>query len=44
MDGRENNVTTGVSAQDRVTTIKSAISKDGISKIVSPGHRQKVSK
>lgn len=32
------NVTTGVSAQDRVTTIKSAISSDGISKIVSPGH------
>lgn len=34
----KDNVTTGVSAQDRVTTIKSAISKDGISKIVSPGH------
>lgn len=32
------NVTTGVSAQDRVTTIQSAISADGISKIVSPGH------
>lgn len=32
------NVTTGVSAQDRVTTIKAAISKDGVSKIVSPGH------
>lgn len=31
-------VTTGVSAQDRVTTIKSAISSNGISKIVSPGH------
>ena len=34
----KDNVTTGVSAQDRVTTIKSAISQDGISKIVSPGH------
>lgn len=34
----KDNVTTGVSAQDRVTTIKSAISSDGISKIVSPGH------
>lgn len=34
----KDNVTTGVSAQDRVTTIKSAISKNGISKIVSPGH------
>ncbi|WP_121627335.1 3,4-dihydroxy-2-butanone-4-phosphate synthase [Poseidonibacter antarcticus] len=34
----KDNVTTGVSAQDRVTTIKSAISKDGVSKIVSPGH------
>lgn len=34
----KDNVTTGVSAQDRVTTIKSAISKDGASKIVSPGH------
>jgi len=32
------NVTTGVSAQDRVTTIQSAISQDGVSKIVSPGH------
>ncbi len=34
----KDNVTTGVSAQDRVTTIKSAISSDGVSKIVSPGH------
>ncbi|MEJ2373140.1 MAG: 3,4-dihydroxy-2-butanone-4-phosphate synthase [Sulfurimonas sp.] len=34
----KDNVTTGVSAQDRVTTIKSAISSNGISKIVSPGH------
>lgn len=34
----KDNVTTGVSAQDRVTTIKSAISNDGKSKIVSPGH------
>ncbi|MFA7353824.1 MAG: 3,4-dihydroxy-2-butanone-4-phosphate synthase [Sulfurimonadaceae bacterium] len=34
----KDNVTTGVSAQDRVTTIKSAISNDSISKIVSPGH------
>ena len=34
----KDNVTTGVSAQDRVTTINSAISQDGISKIVSPGH------
>lgn len=34
----KDNVTTGVSAQDRVTTIKSAISIDGASKIVSPGH------
>ncbi|RXK00495.1 3,4-dihydroxy-2-butanone-4-phosphate synthase [Arcobacter sp. CECT 8986] len=32
------NVTTGVSAKDRVTTIKSAIKKDGINHIVSPGH------
>lgn len=31
-------VTTGVSAKDRVTTIKSAISSNGKSKIVSPGH------
>ena len=34
----KDNVTTGVSAQDRVTTIKSAISKESASKIVSPGH------
>ncbi|WP_024955051.1 3,4-dihydroxy-2-butanone-4-phosphate synthase [Sulfurospirillum arcachonense] len=34
----KDNVTTGVSAQDRVTTIQSAISADGVSKIVSPGH------
>lgn len=34
----KDNVTTGVSAVDRVTTIQSAISKDGFSKIVSPGH------
>jgi len=32
------NVTTGVSAQDRVTTIQSALKKDGINYIVSPGH------
>jgi 3,4-dihydroxy 2-butanone 4-phosphate synthase len=31
-------VTTGVSAKDRVTTIKAAISSNGKSKIVSPGH------
>ena len=31
-------VTTGVSAKDRLTTVKSAISHEGISKIVSPGH------
>jgi len=31
-------VTTGVSAKDRVTTIKSAITSNGKSKIVSPGH------
>lgn len=31
-------VTTGVSAQDRVTTIKEAIKEDGASRIVSPGH------
>lgn len=31
-------VTTGVSAKDRVTTIKSAIDDDGYLKIVSPGH------
>jgi 3,4-dihydroxy 2-butanone 4-phosphate synthase len=34
----KDHVTTGVSAQDRVTTIKSAISMDGASKILSPGH------
>ncbi len=34
----KDNVTTGVSAQDRVRTIKSAISNNGVSKIVSPGH------
>lgn len=32
------NVTTGVSAKDRLQTIKSAISPDGHLKIVSPGH------
>lgn len=32
------NVTTGVSAQDRVTTIKAALKKDGKNHIVSPGH------
>ncbi len=32
------NVTTGVSAKDRVTTIQSAIKEDGINHIVSPGH------
>lgn len=32
------NVTTGVSAKDRVTTIKAAISPNGKFKIVSPGH------
>jgi len=31
-------VTTGVSAKDRVTTIKAAIKEDGINHIVSPGH------
>jgi 3,4-dihydroxy 2-butanone 4-phosphate synthase len=31
-------VTTGVSAKDRVTTIKEAISKNGATRIVSPGH------
>lgn len=31
-------VTTGVSAQDRLKTIKDAISKEGNQKIVSPGH------
>lgn len=34
----KDNVTTGVSTVDRVITVKSAISKDGASKIVSPGH------
>ncbi len=34
----KNNVTTGVSAKDRVTTIKAAIKEDGIKHIVSPGH------
>lgn len=34
----KDNVTTGVSAQDRVTTIKAAIRNDGINHIVSPGH------
>ncbi|WP_044415040.1 3,4-dihydroxy-2-butanone-4-phosphate synthase [Halarcobacter anaerophilus] len=32
------NVTTGVSAQDRVTTIKAALKKDGKNHILSPGH------
>jgi len=32
------NITTGVSAKDRLETIKSAISYDGYFKIVSPGH------
>lgn len=32
------NVTTGVSARDRLTTIQSAIHPEGKSKIVSPGH------
>jgi len=36
----KDNVTTGVSAQDRIRTIKSDISKNGISKIVSPGHTE----
>lgn len=31
-------ITTGVSAKDRVTTIKSALKKDGINHIISPGH------
>ncbi|WP_321467798.1 3,4-dihydroxy-2-butanone-4-phosphate synthase [Halarcobacter sp.] len=31
-------VTTGVSAKDRITTIKAAIKDDGINHIVSPGH------
>ena len=34
----KNGVTTGVSAQDRLTTIRAAISDDGASSIVSPGH------
>ncbi|RXJ66401.1 3,4-dihydroxy-2-butanone-4-phosphate synthase [Halarcobacter ebronensis] len=34
----KDNVTTGVSAKDRVTTIKAAIKEDGINHIVSPGH------
>ena len=32
------NVTTGVSAKDRLTTIQAALHKNGKSKIVSPGH------
>ncbi|WP_152057630.1 3,4-dihydroxy-2-butanone-4-phosphate synthase [Aliarcobacter butzleri] len=32
------NISTGVSAKDRVTTIKSALKKDGINHIISPGH------
>ncbi|WP_418186631.1 3,4-dihydroxy-2-butanone-4-phosphate synthase [Aliarcobacter lanthieri] len=31
-------ITTGVSAKDRVTTIKSALKNDGINHIISPGH------
>ncbi|BAK73574.1 3,4-dihydroxy-2-butanone-4-phosphate synthase [Arcobacter sp. L] len=31
-------ISTGVSAKDRVTTIKSALKKDGINHIISPGH------
>ncbi|WP_298694879.1 3,4-dihydroxy-2-butanone-4-phosphate synthase [uncultured Sulfuricurvum sp.] len=31
-------VTTGVSAQDRLTTVRAAIAEDGASRIVSPGH------
>ncbi|HJE02683.1 3,4-dihydroxy-2-butanone 4-phosphate synthase [Aliarcobacter thereius] len=31
-------ITTGVSAKDRVKTIKSALKKDGINHIISPGH------
>ena len=31
-------ITTGVSAKDRVTTIKSALKEDGINHIISPGH------
>lgn len=34
----KDNVTTGVSDQERVTTIQSAISSQGASKIVSPGY------
>ncbi|AXH10356.1 hypothetical protein CP960_11430 [Malaciobacter halophilus] len=34
----KDNITTGVSAKDRVTTIKAAISQNGKSKIISPGH------
>lgn len=32
------NITTGVSAKDRVTTIESALKEDGINHIISPGH------
>lgn len=31
-------ISTGVSAKDRVITIKSALKKDGINHIISPGH------
>ena len=31
-------IATGVSAKDRVTTIKSALKEDGINHIISPGH------
>lgn len=31
-------ISTGVSAKDRLTTIKSALKKDGINHIISPGH------
>ena len=31
-------VTTGVSAQDRLTTVRAAIAQEGVSNIVSPGH------
>ena len=31
-------ISTGVSAKDRVTTIKSALKKNGINHIISPGH------
>lgn len=34
----KDDITTGVSAQDRLKTIQAAISQDGASKIVSPGH------